>query len=285
MVRWYFQRFGALIVTIVLLVVTFTGLGFIVFSVLVNSNASRRLNLDYAAIDRPEATLVFEGTPDPSAKLDFKDTALGVSLAYPHSWLKSERGLEVAFSPTLNGLDPAGPGNVALWIGIPPDNITSATDLLASLRERLAPNGRILSRRQITVGGQPWRAVEMNFENKASGETIRAQLATTQYNEVPYYFIAMAPLDTWSAVQPHFAQILKSLHFTEEAVLRPTDVTPLTPTPSPTPVVHVVEPGDTLDDIAILYDVDPEMLAARNGIDDPLSLQTGEKLIIPIRRR
>jgi hypothetical protein len=31
--------------------------------------------------------------------------------------------------------------------------------------------------------------------------------------------------------------------------------------------------------------VDPEMLAARNGIDDPLSLQTGEKLIIPIRRR
>lgn len=286
MFKWYYQQFGTLILTIVLLVVTFTGLGFIVLSVLVNSNAGQGLNLDYPAANRFEATLVFEGTPDPTAKLDFKDTALGISLNYPRSWQKTERGLDVVFSPTIETLEPASPGDTALWIGIPLDNITSDTELLASLLAQFGPGGRILNRQPIMIGGQQWRMIEINFENETLDGTMMARLAITQRNKVLYYFVAIAPTSSWHTVQPVFTEILNSLRFTEEVVLRPTDATPPpTPTPTPTPVVYVVQPGDTLDYIAALYGVDLEVLTARNGIDDPLLIQTGEKLIIPIRRR
>ena len=49
----------------------------------------------------------------------------------------------------------------------------------------------------------------------------------------------------------------------------------------PTPIVHVVEPGDTLFWIAQKYGVSPERIIEENSLTDPDSLAVGEELIIP----
>lgn len=59
-----------------------------------------------------------------------------------------------------------------------------------------------------------------------------------------------------------------------------TMVTPL-PGPTPTPVVHVVEAGETLGSIAVQYDRATEAVAEANGIDEDFLLQIGQELIIP----
>ncbi len=73
-----------------------------------------------------------------------------------------------------------------------------------------------------------------------------------------------------------------------EFTLRPTAPAPLlppaataTPTVSPTPVVHVVQEGDTLGAIAFQYGVSVEAIQAANGIENPQFLRIGQELIIP----
>ncbi|MDX1521860.1 MAG: LysM peptidoglycan-binding domain-containing protein, partial [Anaerolineae bacterium] len=65
----------------------------------------------------------------------------------------------------------------------------------------------------------------------------------------------------------------------EEATPRVTS----TPTPeaNATPVVHVIEAGDTLLAIANIYGVDPDLLASENGITNPNALRLGQELTIP----
>jgi len=60
-----------------------------------------------------------------------------------------------------------------------------------------------------------------------------------------------------------------------------TPVATVTPTVTPTPIVHVVQNGDTLLGIALDYGVDADALQALNGIENPQSLQVGQELIIP----
>ncbi len=55
-----------------------------------------------------------------------------------------------------------------------------------------------------------------------------------------------------------------------------------TPTITPTPIIHVVQGGETLLGIAIDYGVSLEALQAANGIEDPRFLQVGQRLLIPI---
>ena len=55
-----------------------------------------------------------------------------------------------------------------------------------------------------------------------------------------------------------------------------------TPTITPTPVVHVVERGDTLQAIAFDYGVGLDALQRANGIENPQFLQVGQKLVIPL---
>jgi len=71
--------------------------------------------------------------------------------------------------------------------------------------------------------------------------------------------------------------------------LRPTATAPLlppaatvTPTIIPTPVIHVVQEGETLLSIAYEYGVSLPALQATNGIENPLLLQIGQELVIPI---
>lgn len=55
-----------------------------------------------------------------------------------------------------------------------------------------------------------------------------------------------------------------------------------TPTITPTPVVHVVQQGDTLQAIAFDYGVGVDVLQRANGIENPQLLQVGQRLIIPL---
>jgi LysM repeat protein len=56
-----------------------------------------------------------------------------------------------------------------------------------------------------------------------------------------------------------------------------------TPTITPTPVVHVVQQGDTLQAIAFDYGVGVDALQRANGIENPQLLQVGRQLVIPLR--
>jgi LysM repeat protein len=75
---------------------------------------------------------------------------------------------------------------------------------------------------------------------------------------------------------------------TIESLPGPTATAPLlppaptaTPTATPTPIIHVVEEGDTLGAIAFRYEVSVDGIQAANGIDNPQFLQIGQELIIP----
>jgi LysM repeat protein len=63
-------------------------------------------------------------------------------------------------------------------------------------------------------------------------------------------------------------------------ILQPTPETP-TPTITPTPLVHYIQEGDTLGGIALQYGVSVQALQAVNGIENPLLLQIGQRIIIP----
>jgi uncharacterized membrane protein/LysM repeat protein len=54
-----------------------------------------------------------------------------------------------------------------------------------------------------------------------------------------------------------------------------------TPSPTPIPTTYVVEPGDTLEDIANRFGIDVETLAAANDITDPDLIYWGQILVVP----
>jgi LysM repeat protein len=54
-----------------------------------------------------------------------------------------------------------------------------------------------------------------------------------------------------------------------------------TPTVSPTPIVYVIQSGDTLLEIAQEYGVSVEAIQRANGIEDPRYLRVGQEVLIP----
>lgn len=71
-----------------------------------------------------------------------------------------------------------------------------------------------------------------------------------------------------------------TFHPTATAPFRPPAAT-ATPTITPTPIIHIVQEGETLYGIAFDYGVSPEAIQAANGIENPQFLQVGQRLIIP----
>ena len=68
------------------------------------------------------------------------------------------------------------------------------------------------------------------------------------------------------------------------ATTTPRPATPVpTPTftPSPTPIIHMIQKGDTLLGIANKYGITVQALQETNGIVDPRRLQLGQELIVP----
>ena len=66
---------------------------------------------------------------------------------------------------------------------------------------------------------------------------------------------------------------------------RPTDTPPPThtvrPRPDPVQTIHIVQPGETLSEIAKQYGVSLDALIAANDIADPHLIKIGQELIIP----
>ena len=284
--RRFFLRFGSVVITVLLLILTFAGIGFVALSVVTGTSfgATSQSNIELPP-PIPLESVSRIGTPDPSASIAFKDAALGFSLEYPRDWQVNERGLSVVFAPSAGGLDPSNLTDTSMWIGIPADNTVEPANLLTHLQYTLAPNSTTVSRGTIAIGDRVWRSTEFSFEDEDLGGPVTAKIAATTKDEVGYYVVSVAPSPEWAGNQTFFDEILDSFEFTAEAVLRPTDATPPpTPTATPTPVVYVVQSGDSLGYIASIYGVTVEALSIRNGIDDPRSLQVGTRLIIPLKR-
>lgn len=53
------------------------------------------------------------------------------------------------------------------------------------------------------------------------------------------------------------------------------------PLASPTPVIYVVQTGDTIDGIARTFGSSADAIVAANGLTDPNQLAVGQKLVIP----
>jgi len=275
-------------VAMLLLIITFALIGFVALSVLTGDDFGLG-NTPFLARSSPRPVVAAQaqpaGTPDPLATNSFTDKGLGFGLRYPLNWQKSQKGLQVIFSPSPAGLDPANLQDAAIWFGIPVDNTVDDAALLARLQTELAPAGQRLNTATINIGNQPWQSATIQFESAPMGGLVQAMIATTIRHQVGYYLVAVAPEPQWTTINPKFQAIFNSFKFTSGAVLRPTDATPPpTPTATPTPVIYVVQSGDTLGQIAVQFGVDVDLLASRNGIDDPRSLRTGTRLIIPINR-
>jgi LysM repeat protein len=225
-------------------------------------------------------------TPEPLELITYHSTALGFALEYPRSWHKKEYTLEVIFSPSNRGLDPGHLQDSAIWIGIPTSDTLDHGDILRDVLTGFLPNVEILSQETRNLAAESWTSVQFSFEGQdLAGKGIGITAATNK-NEVGYFIVAAAPAAQWNTIQPTFQHIINSFNFTEEAVLRPTDATPPpTPTPTPTPMIYIVQSGDTLLGIALEFGVDVDILAARNGIEVPENLRTGQKLIIPVNTR
>jgi LysM repeat protein len=147
-------------------------------------------------------------------------------------------------------------------------------------------NVQILDSGVLKIDSQDWSSIQISFTDPKLAGAGRATLAATQRNEVGYLIVAMAPAQRWSSLQPLFQGMINSFRFTEEIVVRPTDATPPpTPTPTPTPRIYIVQPGDTLSDIAVQFGVSMEALVNRNAIERPEYLRSGQKLIIPTQKR
>ncbi len=101
--------------------------------------------------------------------------------------------------------------------------------------------------------------------------TACGQVVTPPPTGVPPSAVALAESSPRPATQPTGTPLL----------LPPPDAA--TPTITPTPVVHTVQQGDTLQAIAFDYGVSVDALQRANGIENPQLLQIGHQLVIPLR--
>ncbi len=234
----------------------------------------------------PTIAPLAEVTPGPAELTSFRSIALGFSVDYPSSWRKKESSLRVILAPTTAGLEPGQFDEPAMWLGIPADNSFEPAQVLADILADFPANTKPSQQSLTTLAGATWTLTDLDFTAEASGQPGRARAAVTAHNDVGYFVVAVAPAEQWPTVEPLFQAMLSSFRFTEEAVIRPTDASPPpTPTASPTPRIYIVQPGDTLGGIALQFGVTIEAIVTRNGLEDPRMIRTGQKLIIPNKRK
>lgn len=282
----------ARIILMALLVFSFTALVIVTAIILLTGNtlAFSRGAVFEAPSPRPGPTPTIAPlaavTPGPVDMLPFRSVALGLTLDYPSGWRKKETSLRVIFAPTTAGLEPGQGVEPALWAGISSDNSIEPTAVLANILADFPANTKLFQQSATTMAGATWTLTDLNFSDGNGGQPSQARVAVTSHNDVGYYVVALAPGEKWSAAEPVFQAMLASLGFTEEAVIRPTDATmPPTPTPSPTPRIYIVQPGDTLGGIALQFGVTIDAIVTRNGLEDPRMIRSGQKLIIPNKKK
>jgi LysM repeat protein len=225
-------------------------------------------------------------TPGPAALTSLRSVALGFTIEYPANWRKKETPLRVVFAPTTAGLEPGQVAESAIWAGITADNSFEPAAVLTNILADFPANTKPSHQSTLTTAGISWTLTDLSFTVEPGGQQARARAAIASRNEVGYFVVAAAPAEQWVIAEPMFQAVLNSFRFTEEAVIRPTDATPPpTPTASPTPRIYIVQAGDTLGGIAVQFDVSIEALVTRNGLEDPRMIRTGQKLIIPNKRK
>jgi LysM repeat protein len=225
-------------------------------------------------------------TPGPVELTSFRSVALGFSADYPAGWRKKETSLRVIFAPTAAGLEPDQLTEPAIWVGIPADGSFEPAQVLVNILADFPANIKHSNRNVTPIAGTLWSLADLTFEDEATGQPGLARAALASYNEVGYFVVVVAPAEQWLAAEAVFQTLLNSFRFTQEAVIRPTDASPPpTPTASPTPRIYIVQPGDTLGGIALQFGVTIEALVTRNGLEDARYIRSGQKLIIPNRRK
>jgi LysM repeat protein len=225
-------------------------------------------------------------TPGPAAMTPLRSVALGFTLEYPANWRKKESSLRVVFAPTTAGLEAKQVAEPVIWAGIPANNSFEPEAVLTTILADFPANTKPGQQSTFSTTVASWLLTDLIFTDEAGGQQGRARAAIASRNEVGYFVVAAAPVEQWAVAEPMFQAVLDSFHFTEEAVIRPTDATPPpTPTASPTPRIYIVQSGDTLGGIAVQFDVSMEALVTRNGLEDPRMIRTGQKLIIPNKRK
>lgn len=278
---------GSQLAVALLVLVIFALIGFVALSVLTGNDfgVGQAVGLENQPLVSNTPTLAPLGTPNPLAMINYKDTALGFNLEYPRSWRKSQSGLRVVLSPSGGGLNPDNLQDAALWVGIPANGATDPAELLLQTQMQLAPSSQTVNRGPLSIGGETWQSMQVQFDSPSLGPSV-ATIATTTKNQVGYYLVAAAPAEEWNRIQPIYQNILRNFSFTTQAVLRPTDATPPpTPTPTPTPIFHIVQSGDSLGLISAKFDVSIEAIMERNGLDQNSIIHPGDKIIIPRPRR
>jgi TolB protein len=257
-------------------------------------------------------------TPTPFSLTPFSSSALGFSLDYPEGWQQKEDDLSVIFSPSSDGLDPDNFKDIAMWIGIPADKKSAIADLLTEVLSGFPADAKTLNEGTISIASQTWTSAQIRFADENLGGEGIATLAVTNKDGTGYYLVAVAPAEKWNPTQPIFQEMINSFRFAtgqEPAVAQAvtttgtpqvaSSTTPATtadtatkattptaestrantPIPTPkataTPLIYVVQPGDSLLAIANNFGVDVDLLAAKNDLDDPGKLSLGQELIIP----
>ena len=113
--------------------------------------------------------------------------------------------------------------------------------------------------------------------------------ATSQVGEDGYYHVVKAG-ETLYSIAGRFSvplnELAKANNITNPGALRTGQRLLIPDAAAPDSAdtgkrVHIVQPGETLSEIAIQYGVTPNEIVKVNGLNDPSRIASGQKLIIP----
>jgi len=255
----------------------------------------------------PSPTATVLSTDVPVAPKVYSNTAFGFSLQYPGDWQVKESSQQVVFAPGATGLstsiidDITVVQDVTYVVARETESITQdPSGLLAQFIAGLPVDASSADTGIRTVEQVEWAISQVNLNASDSTQEMTAYVAATYQNGSAYTVLSAAPSTDWDTFAPVFQEMFDSFQFTESSVAAviapsstvaatltraatavPTRSTSSAPVATPTPIVYVVEQGDTLGGIAFRFDVSVEAIQATNGIDDPTTLQPGQKLVIP----
>ncbi|MEW5957313.1 MAG: LysM peptidoglycan-binding domain-containing protein [Chloroflexota bacterium] len=260
----------------------------------------------------PTVAPELETTVAPVSLKAFSSADLGFSVEYPETWEQTEAEQCAGFSPSEGGLNRDNPQDTAIWICKSTGSEAAIADLLTEVLANFPADAETLNEGTISIASQTWTSAQIRYQAEDLGGQGIATLAVTNKDAAGYYLIALAPANAWNSVQPSFQAMINSFSFSTKAIAQaqsPADAeeaadkaqatpgsastrqktpeaaaTPKsTPTPkgTATPLVYAVQSGDTLLEIALKFGVDIDLLASKNDITDPASLQVGQELVIP----
>jgi LysM repeat protein len=255
----------------------------------------------------PSPTPTVEITDTPVTPKVYSNSAYGFSLQYPGNWQVKEGSQQVVVAPDARGLattfdaDDLSPQGAAFVVEYQAESVRSdPAGLLGQAVAGLPADASTLETGYRTVEQVEWAISQVEFPGADADENMTAYVAATFQNGSAYRVLAAAPSGDWAAFAPVFQQMFDSFEFSQTsvaAIITPgrsrtatlTATATATPTATtaeaditPTPIVHVIESGETLGALAIRYDVSVEELQAVNDITDPALLRIGQEILIPV---